>query len=84
MSLPARLLEEIAERFGTPFYVYDLDAVEARVEALLGAVGPRFEIAYAVKANPSLGVLTIPFGTNLRSIDGQHRRQGIDAQIGRG
>ena len=59
MSLPARLLEEIAERFGTPFYVYDLDAVEARVEALLGAVGPRFEIAYAVKANPSLGVLTV-------------------------
>lgn len=28
-----------------------------------------------------LGVLTIPFGTNLRSIDGQHRRQGLNEAI---
>ena len=29
----------------------------------------------------SLGVLTIPFGTTLRSIDGQHRRQGLNEAI---
>ena len=59
MSLPSRVLEEIAEKFGTPFYVYDIDAVEARVATLRTAVGPRFEVAYAVKANPSLALLTV-------------------------
>ena len=28
-----------------------------------------------------LGVLTIPLGTNLRSLDGQHRRQGLNQAI---
>lgn len=28
-----------------------------------------------------LGVLTIPFGTNLRSLDGQHRRHGLNQAI---
>lgn len=31
--------------------------------------------------DPRLGVLTIPFGTNLRSLDGQHRRQGLNQAI---
>ncbi len=29
----------------------------------------------------SVGLLTIPFGTNLRSLDGQHRRQGLNEAI---
>ena len=28
-----------------------------------------------------VGLLTIPFGTNLRSLDGQHRRQGLNEAI---
>ncbi len=44
-------------RFGTPFYLYDFDVIAARVRALRAAVGPRFEVAYAVKANPSIGIL---------------------------
>ncbi len=59
MSLPSRVLEEIAQRFGTPFYVYDFGAVEGRVAEIRTAIGPRFEIAFAVKANPSLGLLTV-------------------------
>ncbi len=47
----------LAERFGTPLYVYDLDAVTARVEALRAALPDRVDVAYAVKANPSLGVV---------------------------
>jgi len=31
--------------------------------------------------NADVGVLTIPFGTNLRSLDGQHRRQGLNEAI---
>jgi len=47
-----------AERFGTPLYLYAFGVIEARVRALRAALGPRFEIAYAVKANPSLGILS--------------------------
>jgi diaminopimelate decarboxylase len=47
-----------ARRYGTPLYLYDFDVIEERVRALRRALGPRFEIAYAVKANPALGVLS--------------------------
>jgi diaminopimelate decarboxylase len=49
--------EDLATRFGTPLYVYDLDVVARQVAALRAALPPSFEIAYAVKANPSLGVV---------------------------
>jgi len=52
------VLERAARRFGTPFYLYDFEVIEARVSALSAALGPRFELAYAVKANPSLGILS--------------------------
>lgn len=47
----------LATDFGTPFYVYDLDLIGRRIDAL-GAVLPfGFRLAFAVKANPALGVL---------------------------
>ncbi len=58
--------------------------IEQRDSYVLGA------LVYAVDSScnfeeseihPSLGVLTIPFGTNIRSIDGQHRRQGLNEAI---
>jgi len=48
---------EIAASFGTPCYVYDLDVVAARAARLRAALPPRFDLAYAVKANPSLAVV---------------------------
>ena len=42
---------------GTPFYAYDLDVVERRLAALRAVLPPRFEVAYATKANPSLAVV---------------------------
>lgn len=48
---------DLAARFGTPAYVYDLDVVTRQVEALRGALPARFDLAYAVKANPNLAVL---------------------------
>jgi diaminopimelate decarboxylase len=48
---------ELAERFGTPFYAYDLDVVTRQVAALRTALPPVFDLAYAVKANPNLAVL---------------------------
>ncbi len=47
----------LAERFGTPFYVYDLDLIGRRVEALRNVLPRGFRIAFAVKANPALAVL---------------------------
>ena len=49
-------------------------------------------LVYAIDREPdylasalseSVGVITIPFGTNLRSLDGQHRRQGLNEAIER-
>lgn len=49
--------EELAAQFGTPLYVYDLDVVTGQVEALRRVLPPPVELAYAVKANPSLAVV---------------------------
>jgi diaminopimelate decarboxylase len=49
--------EEIAERFGTPCFVYDLDVMERQIESLRSALPPVVELAYAVKANPALAVV---------------------------
>jgi diaminopimelate decarboxylase len=47
----------LAERFGTPFFAYDLDVVSRQVAALRAVLPPSFDLAYAVKANPSLAVV---------------------------
>src|SRR5947209_20113414 len=49
--------EELVARFGSPLFVYDLDVVSARVAALRAALPPTSELAFAVKANPSLAVV---------------------------
>jgi diaminopimelate decarboxylase len=47
----------LAESFGTPFYVYDLDLIGRRVDALREVLPRGFRVAFAVKANPSLAVV---------------------------
>jgi len=47
----------LAESFETPFYVYDLDLIGRRVDALRAVLPRGFRIAFAVKANPSLAVV---------------------------
>jgi diaminopimelate decarboxylase len=49
--------EALAERFGTPLYVYDLDVAVRRVHALRGVLPPSMELAYAIKANPAIAVV---------------------------
>jgi diaminopimelate decarboxylase len=55
----------LAERFGTPFYAYDLDVVSRQVAALRAALPDAFDLAYAVKANPNLAVLRLLAGRGL-------------------
>jgi len=47
----------LAEEFGTPFFVYDLDLIERRVAALQDVLPFGFRVAFAVKANPALAVV---------------------------
>ncbi len=48
---------ELARTFGTPLYVYDLDTLAGRAARLRAALPDRVDVAYAVKANPSLAVI---------------------------
>jgi diaminopimelate decarboxylase len=43
---------ELAERFETPLFVYDLGVVSRRIAALQEALPPAVTISYAIKANP--------------------------------
>ena len=52
------VIDRAAERYGTPLYLYDFDVIERQVARLRRALGPRFELAYAAKANPALGILS--------------------------
>jgi diaminopimelate decarboxylase len=49
--------EELAVRFGTPLYVYDLDVIDRQIAALTAVLPARAELAYAVKANPALAIV---------------------------
>jgi len=53
-GLPAA---ELAARFGTPFYVYDLEVIDRQVTALREVLPPGFELAFAVKSNPALAIV---------------------------
>ncbi len=49
---------DLAARFGTPLYVYDLDVIERQFAALMAVLPPVVDLAYAVKANPALSIVT--------------------------
>ena len=51
-------LLKAAQKFGTPAYVYDLDAIRARLILLNGLFGDRFGTSYAIKANPNPALLS--------------------------
>ena len=50
-------LHELGERYGTPFYLYDADAINARIRRVKSAIGHGVQVLYAVKANPNLELL---------------------------
>ena len=54
LELSPERAQALAERHGTPFYVYDLDVLRARVGR---ARALNATLLYAVKANPNLEVL---------------------------
>ena len=51
-------LDEVADRFGTPTYVYSWNNIEARYRDLTGVLADtRHRICYSVKANSNLAIL---------------------------
>jgi diaminopimelate decarboxylase len=51
---------EVRERFGTPCYVYDRRMLESMAKSALDFPAPfGFTLRYAMKANPSIGILTL-------------------------
>ncbi len=49
-------IEDIAERYGTPFYLYSGDMIVERVRRVRAALGGDVEVTYSLKANPNLAV----------------------------
>src|SRR5437016_9659574 len=47
---------ELSNRYGTPLFLYDRNALDRRLDALAAAL-PHFEVFYSVKANPNLAIL---------------------------
>lgn len=56
LQLGGLLASELAERFGTPLYVFDARRLRHNVARVLAALGPRIGLLYSIKANPSLAV----------------------------
>lgn len=50
-------ISEIAERFGTPLYVYDGDVLEQVYQELRGLLTPKVELFYSLKANPNISIV---------------------------
>ena len=45
---------EMAEKYGTPFYLFDLNELDKRVEKIHACIGSRASLCFAMKANPFL------------------------------
>jgi len=59
MGINARTLKSIAEQFGTPTYVYDLDQIKYQYRLFCEAFPwPSLKVFYAMKANYNHSVLT--------------------------
>src|SRR5262245_36037332 len=49
-------LHEIAQRYGTPCYAYDLSRLRAQVKLVRTHLPRQVEVYYSLKANASLGI----------------------------
>ena len=45
-------LQKIAATYGTPTFVFDTDALQARVRAIQTIWGREIDLCYSIKANP--------------------------------
>src|SRR5688572_30277163 len=55
--ITAEELHQLAREYGTPYYLYDADAVNERIRNIRAVLEQRVKVFYAVKANPNLALL---------------------------
>src|SRR5438445_11531472 len=65
VDAPVRTLVDIARRYGTPTYAYDLGRIRSQVARLRAALPPEVEVIYSLKANASLGLCGFIAGCGL-------------------
>jgi diaminopimelate decarboxylase len=56
---PVGTLREVARRYGTPTYAYDVASIRTQVAKLRAHLPDAVEVLYSLKANASLGLCTI-------------------------
>ncbi|WP_410643412.1 type III PLP-dependent enzyme [Amycolatopsis sp. lyj-346] len=59
--------QDLAERFGTPLYVYDGDVLHATITGLRAVLHPAIEVFYSLKANPNISVFAALHGGGARA-----------------
>ncbi|WP_117212770.1 type III PLP-dependent enzyme [Allorhizocola rhizosphaerae] len=52
-------ITELAERFGTPMYVYDADIIARQFRGLRERLHPSVEMFYSLKANPNISICAL-------------------------
>ncbi|MGP3910939.1 type III PLP-dependent enzyme [Nonomuraea sp. 10N515B] len=52
-------IEDLAERYGTPLYIYDGDELRRQYEGLRTRLHPRMEIFFSLKSNPNLSICAL-------------------------
>jgi len=57
LSVGGVRISDMAERYGTPVFVYDRQTLDRKFSQLREALPERFEISYSVKANPNQALL---------------------------
>jgi diaminopimelate decarboxylase len=86
-SRTADALRAAAAAYPTPAYVYDIDLIVRRIGQLREAFGGRFEISYAVKANPNRALIQAiaphvdGFDVSSLGEAGRVRRSGVDKPV---
>lgn len=52
-------IEDLAERFGTPMYLYDGDVLRRQYTGLRSRLHPSMEMFYSLKANPNIAICSL-------------------------
>ncbi len=56
-KISSKQFAKLAENHGTPFFLYDADAINGRIRLILDSFEHLVKVFYAVKANPNLELL---------------------------
>src|SRR6266446_3099996 len=65
VAAPVQTLLEMARRYGTPTYAYDLGRLRAQIARLRASLPPAVQVLYSLKANASLGLCGFIAGSGL-------------------